>query len=120
MSVKEPIIADFCGRYARVLGRYPVFWTYNFGASELHPIRAYRDRHGLSMRQLVERCGVTVPALSRIEGGLIECPNMRLIVSLSRATGGEVSEVDIFRWHLAHLDRAERSNRRRQLMRGSA
>jgi transcriptional regulator with XRE-family HTH domain len=68
---------------------------------EPHPIRAYRERRGISMRTLAAEVSISVPALSRIEAGEVELPNIGIIARLARATGGEVSEIDIFRYHFA-------------------
>lgn len=68
---------------------------------EPHPLRAYRERHGLSMGQLARRAAISTPALSRIEGGDVDLPSMPIIAKLSIACAGEVSEIDLFRYHFA-------------------
>lgn len=71
-------------------------------AQEPHPLRAYRARHGYSLLDLATRAGLSEPGLSRIEAGRVELPSFAILVRLAMATQGEVSEFDIFRWHLAH------------------
>lgn len=34
-----------------------------------HPVRAFRDHHGLSLRDLAERAGISLSYLSEIEHG---------------------------------------------------
>jgi transcriptional regulator with XRE-family HTH domain len=67
---------------------------------ELHPVRAYRARHDLSMGQFGQRCGLSEGALSRIESGQLN-PSAVVILKLAIATEGEVSEFDIWRYHAA-------------------
>lgn len=68
---------------------------------EPHPLRTYRERHGLSMGELARRAAISTPALSRIENGDVDCPSMPIIAKLSIACAGEVSEIDLFRFHFA-------------------
>lgn len=68
---------------------------------EHHPIRTYRERWGLSMTEIADRVGISLAALSRIESGFVEMPSAIIVAKLARATGAEVSEFDIFRYHLA-------------------
>jgi transcriptional regulator with XRE-family HTH domain len=67
---------------------------------EAHPLRIYRQRHQLSLAQLGARAGLSRAGLSRIESAEIT-PSLRAMVRLGAATRGEVSEIDIFRYHLA-------------------
>jgi transcriptional regulator with XRE-family HTH domain len=68
---------------------------------EPHPVTTYRQRHGLSLGQLARRAGISVPTLLRIENGEVGLPTMPIIAKLSIACAGEVSEIDLFRFHYA-------------------
>ena len=69
-------------------------------ARELHPLRVYRQRNQLSLKQLAARAGLQESSLSRIES--CECtPTLPVMLRLSVACQGEVSEFDLFRYHLA-------------------
>lgn len=68
---------------------------------EPHPVTAYRARHNLSMGQLARRAKMSAPGLWRIEAGDIEMPTVAVVRKLVLACEGEVSEIDIFRYHLA-------------------
>lgn len=70
-------------------------------AREIHPIRLYRMRHTLSLQEVAKRAQMSEAGLSRIESGGIELPTAIVIAKLAMACEGEVSEVDIFRYHLA-------------------
>lgn len=59
-----------------------------------HPIRAYRQRHGLSLQALAERAETTRSTISRVEAGLIN-PSSSLLRRLTAAMGGEVSADEI-------------------------
>lgn len=65
-----------------------------------HPLALYRQRHALAMSQLARRAGIDLASLSRIERG-IHTPSCALMLRLAIATKGEVSEIDIFRFHTA-------------------
>jgi transcriptional regulator with XRE-family HTH domain len=56
----------------------------------MHPIKAYRRKHGLSLQVLAERVRTTRSTLSRVEAGLIK-PSFDLLDRLTGATGGEIS-----------------------------
>lgn len=68
---------------------------------EPHPIRAYRKRRGLSLETVALRARMSQAGLSRIENGGTELPTAAVIAKLAIACEGEVSEIDIFRWHFA-------------------
>lgn len=68
---------------------------------EPHPVRAYRIRHGLSLLTLANRAGISESGLSRIELTSTAFPVPSAIVALAGACDGEVSEIDIFRYHMA-------------------
>lgn len=68
---------------------------------EPHPIRAFRNRRGLSLLTVASQAHISEAALSRIENGGTELPNITIIAQLAIASEGEVSAVDIFRWHYA-------------------
>ena len=68
---------------------------------EPHPVRAYRMRHNLTLARIAERAGITESGLSRIERANTEFPVASAILALSRACDREVSEFDIFRYHMA-------------------
>lgn len=68
---------------------------------EIHPVRAYRERRGLSLGEVAKKAGMSLSGLSRIETGSTSVPTALLIAALAQACEGEVSEIDIFRWHFA-------------------
>jgi transcriptional regulator with XRE-family HTH domain len=68
---------------------------------EPHPVRAYRLRHGLSLLDVANRAGISESGLSRIELTLTGFPVPSAIAALADACDGEVSEIDIFRYHMA-------------------
>ena len=77
----------------------------------LHPVRAYRVRRGVSQSRLAERAGITEGGLSRIETLVTDLPSIQVIARLVLACDGEVSEIDIFRYHFAAV--ADPSHRRK-------
>jgi transcriptional regulator with XRE-family HTH domain len=65
-----------------------------------HPLRRYRERQNLTMRELGELAGGLVESeISRIESGARDMPSCAVILALALATQHEVGEIDIFRWH---------------------
>ena len=68
---------------------------------EPHPVRTYRDRHGIAMKDFAQKVGISVASLWRIEQGEVECPNLGIISRMALAAQGRVSECDIFRYHCA-------------------
>jgi transcriptional regulator with XRE-family HTH domain len=68
-----------------------------------HPLRRYRDRQNLTMRELGGRAGGLVESeISRIESGARDMPSCSVMLSLAQATAFEVTPTDIFRWHFWH------------------
>lgn len=59
-----------------------------------HPLRAYRQRHGLSQRQMANLLGTTKVTVSRIETGTRE-PSGDLLRRIAAATMGEVMPNDV-------------------------
>jgi transcriptional regulator with XRE-family HTH domain len=58
-----------------------------------HPMKAYRERHGLTLAQLGDFLGVTKPAVFKWERGLGPSPAMA--IEIEKLTGGELP-----RWEL--------------------
>jgi len=53
------------------------------------------------MLEVATRAEMSEAGLSRIESGGVHIPTASVIAKLAAATEGEVSAVDIFRWHYA-------------------
>lgn len=70
---------------------------------EPHPVRAYRLRHGLSLLDVANRAGISESGLSRIELTSTGLPVPAAFAALAAACDGEVSEIDIFRYHMAAI-----------------
>ena len=70
---------------------------------EPHPVRAYRLRHGLSLLAVANRAGISESGLSRIELTSTNFPVPSAFAALAAACDGEVSEIDIFRYHMAAI-----------------
>jgi len=64
-----------------------------------HPLRAYRTKHGITLRELAERAKITEAGLSRIETLSTERPSLPVLARLATACNGEVSAEDIFLHH---------------------
>lgn len=64
-----------------------------------HPLRLWRQKHGLTLAQLADRVDVKVTPshLSEIERGANK-PSLDMAMAISVATGGEV-RVEEFVWH---------------------
>ena len=60
-----------------------------------HPLRAYRDRAGLSLEDLAKKSDTTRATLSRIENGR-QNPSMALVSRIVMATNGEMKPNDFF------------------------
>lgn len=60
---------------------------------DVHPLRAYREKHGLALEALARRVGRTRQSMSRIERGK-QKPSLDLIDRLVSETGGAVSADD--------------------------
>jgi transcriptional regulator with XRE-family HTH domain len=58
-----------------------------------HPLKRYRERHCLTMRELAERIGVSQATVSRIEANLFN-PSLKLIQRIFEQTDGEVRADD--------------------------
>lgn len=60
---------------------------------DLHPLRAYRQKHNKPLEEIAVRVGVTRQSLSRIERGK-QKPSLDLIDKLVTVTGGKVKADD--------------------------
>src|SRR5262245_45321475 len=68
---------------------------------EAHPITAYRARHDISCKEFARRTGLAQSHLWRGEDGGVGLPTIAVLQKLVAATNGEVSELDLFFYHLA-------------------
>jgi len=59
----------------------------------LHPLRAYRERSGISLAKLADLVGTTRQSLFRIEGGS-QNPTLEMMAKITAATNGEVTAND--------------------------
>lgn len=66
-----------------------------------HPLRLYRQRHGITLQALAKRAGTSHSTIIGLERGVIAQPGFDLIRRVSAATGGQVSEIRIILWHHA-------------------
>lgn len=66
--------------------------------TNLHPLREYRTKEGLTLAALAARVGVQVPALSKIENWK-QLPSMGLAARIQEATGGAVTPNDFLHEH---------------------
>lgn len=64
-----------------------------------HPLRRYRERHGVTLQAMATRAGTSHSTIIGLERGIIEQPGFDLVRRVSAATGGEVSEIRIILWH---------------------
>lgn len=62
--------------------------------SNSHPLRAYRERHRLTMSAMAEAVGTTRQTIHRIENGQQE-PSVALMRKLADATNNEVPAAEI-------------------------
>jgi transcriptional regulator with XRE-family HTH domain len=62
--------------------------------THLHPLRTYRERHGISLAKLAEIVGTTRQSLFRIEGGT-QRPALDMMARIAAATNGEVTANDL-------------------------
>lgn len=74
-------------------------------SSASHPLRAYRDRHRLTLEALADRTGTTKATLSRIENGK-QSPSRGMMARLRLESKGELS-ADDFLDFLADQEAAE-------------
>lgn len=58
-----------------------------------HPLKIYRQQHGITLADLADRVGSTKVSLSRIENRK-QWPSLALIFKLKKATKGRVSADD--------------------------
>lgn len=58
-----------------------------------HPLRQYRERHGLSQETLASVIGTTKATVSRLEGGE-RAPSLEMMRKIAEATRGEVTAND--------------------------
>jgi DNA-binding XRE family transcriptional regulator len=65
-------------------------------AENIHPLKEYRQRAGLSVSDLAEKVGVSRQSIFRIEAG-DQTPSLDLVSRITRATGGKVTANDFLR-----------------------
>lgn len=68
-------------------------------------LREWRDRRGLSIRQLADRAGVTFSTVHRIEAGRLS-PTVAMLEKLAKALGVDV--VDFFPPRRRRIKKARR------------
>lgn len=59
----------------------------------VHPLKAYRDRNGISLAKLAEAAGTTRQSLFRIEAGT-QSPTLEMMARICAATDNEVTAND--------------------------
>lgn len=59
-----------------------------------HPLRMIRRRHGLEMKELARRCGVSRATISQIEEGRTKKPNVKVVEFLANLEGVSVGSLD--------------------------
>lgn len=60
---------------------------------EQHPLRKFRNKHGIGIDEMARRAGTSKASISRIENGS-QWPSGGLLSRLIRATNGEVTADD--------------------------
>lgn len=59
-----------------------------------HPLRTFREKHGLVMRQAAEALSISEATVSRIESR-VQLPNHKLMIRIHKWTSGAVTPNDL-------------------------
>lgn len=72
---------------------YHLCYTLGMPNYKSHPLRVIRRRHGLEMKELARRCGVSRATISQIEEGRTKKPNVRVVEFLAGVEGVSVESL---------------------------
>lgn len=73
---------------------YHLCYTFGMPNYKSHPLRMIRRRHGLEMKELARRCGVSRATISQIEEGRTKKPNVKVVEFLANLEGVSVGSLD--------------------------